>query len=176
MTVPSGQSWAELTVPGQHLRSGTPPSPGWYVEAPNAHRGPEPCLFLAGGITHCPDWQAEAVALLSEAAVVVLNPRRRLFDVSNRAAADGQIRWEYEHLKRADVVLFWFCAGPSAQPIALYELGAMAAAGKRIAVGAHPDYSRRTDIRVQLALSRPELAVHGDLAGTVAAAVAALPG
>ena len=42
-------------------------------------------LFLAGGISKCPDWQAEAV---KEAAY--------------------QIRWKYEFLRRARVVLFWF--------------------------------------------------------------------
>ncbi|MGW0827366.1 hypothetical protein [Streptomyces sp. NPDC002845] len=40
------------------------------------------------------------------------------------------------------MILFWFCA-VAVQPIALYELGAHAARGTRLAVGAHPDYPRR---------------------------------
>lgn len=77
-------------------------------------------------------------------------------------------------LERAAVVLFWFAAGPSPQPIALYELGRLADTGRPIAVGADPGYVRRADVRVQMALSRPGLVVRSDLAGTVAAAVAGL--
>lgn len=147
---------------------------GRYVEAPHEFPGGRPSVFLAGGITHCPDWQAEAVRLLAPVPAVVLNPRRRDFDVADPTEAERQIRWEHTHLRRAAVVLFWFSEGPSPQPIALYELGAMAATGRVIAVGTHPGYPRRADVRIQLALSRPELVVHDTLAGTVAAAAAAL--
>ena len=34
-------------------------------------------LFLAGGITNCPDWQADALALLSNQDITVANPRRK---------------------------------------------------------------------------------------------------
>jgi nucleoside 2-deoxyribosyltransferase-like protein len=146
-----------------------------YVEAPEEYAGDRPSIFLAGGITGCPDWQSDAVRMLAAEPVVVLNPRRPHFDLGDPMATEAQIRWEHTHLHRAAVVLFWFSAGPSPQPIALYELGAMAAADRRIAVGADPDYVRRADVRIQLALSRPDLVVRSDLAGTVAAAVAALP-
>ena len=33
-------------------------------------------LFLAGGITNCPDWQIEAIRLLGNQDIVVANPRR----------------------------------------------------------------------------------------------------
>lgn len=145
-----------------------------YVEAPVEYSGPGPSVFLAGGITRCPDWQAEAVRLLTGVPVAILNPRRQTFDVGNPAEGESQIRWEHRHLQRASVVLFWFSEGPSPQPIALYELGAMAAVGRRIVVGAHPDYSRRADVLVQMSLTRPGLPVHDDLAATVAAAKAAL--
>jgi hypothetical protein len=151
------------------------PAAGRYVEAPEQFRGDGPSIFLAGGITHCPDWQATAVRLLAGQPTAVLNPRRRHFDVGDPSTAEAQIRWEHQHLRRASVVLFWFAAGPSPQPIALYELGATAAAGRRMAVGADPGYSRRTDVVIQLELARPELTVHAGLADTVAAAVALLP-
>lgn len=146
----------------------------WYVEAPDEFRGGAPSVYLAGGITRCPDWQSEAVSLLDGVPAVVLNPRRESFDVADPSATERQIRWEHAHLQRADVVLFWFSEGPSPQPIALYELGAMAAVGRRIVVGVHPAYSRRADVRLQMELSRPELVVHSDLERTVEAAVAAL--
>jgi len=145
-----------------------------YVEAPQHFPGGQPSVFLAGGITDCPDWQAEAARMLAGVPAVVLNPRRPSFDVGDPVEAERQIRWEHAHLGRAAVVLFWFAQGPSPQPIALYELGAMAATGRTIVVGTHPGYPRRIDVRIQLGLSRPELAVHDTLADTVAAAVTAL--
>lgn len=146
-----------------------------YVEAPEVYAGHGPSIFLAGGITDCPDWQADAVALLAGVPAVILNPRRKQFDVRDERVAEEQIRWEHDHLTRATVVLFWFAEGPSPQPIALYELGGLACGGRPIAVGAHPGYRRRRDVEVQLSLSRPGLVVRSDLAATVAAAVAQLP-
>jgi hypothetical protein len=146
-----------------------------YVEAPEVYAGDGPSIFLAGGITDCPDWQADAVRLLAGVPAVILNPRRRHFDLRDEDAAEKQIRWEHAHLKQASVVLFWFAEGPSPQPIALYELGGLACGPRPIAVGTHPDYLRRRDVEVQLSLSRPGLVVRSDLAATVAAAVAQLP-
>ncbi|MCC9711755.1 nucleoside 2-deoxyribosyltransferase domain-containing protein [Streptomyces sp. MNU76] len=65
---------------------------------------------------------------------VVLNPRRDDFPACHVEAAREQTAWEYEHLRIADVILFWFCA-EAVQPIALYELEAQAARGTRLAVG-----------------------------------------
>lgn len=78
-------------------------------------------LFLAGGITNCPDWQAEAIRLLGNQDIVVANPRRNRLLASEGAEAACQIRWEYEFLKRARVVLFWF-PKESLCPIALFEV------------------------------------------------------
>lgn len=54
-------------------------------------------LFLAGGITNCPDWQADAIEMLEDGSdIVVANPRRdRLLDHEGEDAA-YQIRWEYD--------------------------------------------------------------------------------
>ncbi|MEU6915844.1 nucleoside 2-deoxyribosyltransferase domain-containing protein [Streptomyces olindensis] len=59
---------------------------------------------------------------------VVLTPRRESFPVGQVEAKRQQVAWEYEHLRIADVILFWFCA-EAVQPIALHELGAHAARG-----------------------------------------------
>lgn len=48
-----------------------------YIEAPtNWQRDGSPAIFLAGGITGCPDWQAEAAKTLSDLSedIVVLKP------------------------------------------------------------------------------------------------------
>ena len=140
-----------------------------YIEAP-AELGRDvagPVLFLAGGITDCPDWQAEAAAMLrGEAGLTVVNPRRAVYDED---VAVEQITWEHTHLHRAGLILFWFTSG-SLQPIALYELGVHVTRGAPIVVGADPDYPRRLDVEVQLSLARPGLPVHRTLAATVAAA------
>jgi hypothetical protein len=143
---------------------------GEYVEAPRYYTGDRPALFLAGGITDCPEWQAEAREILAADDVVVLNPRRANFPIGDPSAAAGQVDWEFRHLRRADVVLFWFAAGPSVQPIALYELGAHAASGKPIAVGADPAYLRRTDVLLQLGHVRPGVVVWDSLETTCRAA------
>lgn len=145
-----------------------------YVEAPDQYRpdpGDPPSVFLAGGISHCPDWQREAARALRD--LTVFNPRRAGFDVDDPAASESQIAWEFHHLRAADVTLFWFPACDPAltvQPITLYELGAAAATPERlIAVGADPGYPRAADVRLQLGHVRPALTVHDTLAATVAA-------
>lgn len=142
-----------------------------YLRAPQPYDGPGPVLFLAGGISNCPDWQAEAAALLRDVPeLTVLNPRREAFDLADPAVAAEQIGWEHAHLHRADVVLFWFAPGGSVQPITLYELGVHATRGVPLAVGADPAYPRRLDVEVQLSLARPGLRVHSTLDATVAEA------
>jgi hypothetical protein len=105
---------------------------------------------------------------------VVLNPRRASFPLGQPDATREQTTWEYQHLRLADVILFWFCA-EAVQPIALYELGAHAARGTRLAVGTHPAYPRRLDVLEQLRLARPDVSVHDSLHATVRAAAALLP-
>jgi hypothetical protein len=126
-------------------------------------------VFLADGITGCPDWQkAAADALRDLSGLVVLNPRRSVPPRSSDAVE--QIDWEFRGLLRADLVLFWFPASRSVQPIALYELGARAAGGTPLAVGADAGYPRRADVVLQLSHARPGLVVADTLAVTVAAA------
>lgn len=140
------------------------------MEAPNPYTGTKPALFLAGGITGCPDWQVQAVHLLRQAGVrwVILNPRRASFPLADPAAAAEQTAWEYRHLRTAQAILFWFPPSSSTQPIALYELGACAAGVKPLAVGANPSYPRRLDVLLQLSHARPGLAVRNTLVDTVA--------
>ncbi|HLL68791.1 MAG TPA: nucleoside 2-deoxyribosyltransferase domain-containing protein [Micromonosporaceae bacterium] len=141
-----------------------------YVEALETYAGGRTAVFLAGGITNCPDWQAEARASLADLPIAILSPRRARFPIRDPDAAAGQVAWEFEHLRRADTVLFWFPAsGEAVQPIALYELGAHAATGKPMTVGADPGYLRRDDVVLQLGHVRPELQVYASLSDTVAA-------
>jgi hypothetical protein len=141
------------------------------VEAPQRYEGAGRSVFLAGGITGCLDWQATATQQLLPHADV-LNPRRRIY-VSGGDEYERQVAWEYSHLRRAGIILFWF-ADEAIQAIALYELGAFAASDKPIVVGAHPGYPRRTDVVLQLSHARPGLIVHSSLESTIEAVVRAI--
>lgn len=49
------------------------------VESPNIY-SPDPearSLYLAGGITRCPDWQQEMIHLLVQTDLVIFNPREK---------------------------------------------------------------------------------------------------
>lgn len=122
----------------------------------------EPRIFLAGGITGCPDWQTQAAYLFSDLSCTVLNPRRLEFDVNDPNAAPAQIEWEHHALRSADAIMFWF-ARETVQPITLYELGAWSMADTPLFVGVHPDYPRRLDVEIQTRLVRPEVTVWSTL-------------
>jgi hypothetical protein len=115
--------------------------------------------FLAGGITGCPDWQADLLTMLRrESGLTLYNPRQADFDVRNPDAADAQIEWEHGRLREANVVSFWF-PSETLCPITLYELGKLTERGTPLVVGCHPNYARLTDVVKQTALDRPEVEV-----------------
>ena len=129
-----------------------------YIEAPTEYTGADPSVFLAGGITGCGNWQREFAETLRDTDLVVLNPHRARFPTGDPAAAEGQIRWEFRHLRRATARLFWF-PSPTLCPIALFELGAWSRGDEPLFVGVDPAYARRTDVEVQMKLARPDVTV-----------------
>ncbi|MGW4802111.1 nucleoside 2-deoxyribosyltransferase domain-containing protein [Nonomuraea sp. NPDC004297] len=143
-----------------------------YVEAPTYYRPQRtdpPAVFLAGGITGVERWQVRAANVLAaaESPLVVINPARADFPIADPAAAWEQVSWEQHHLHLPGLVtLFWFPAGDPAvtsQPIALFELGQALGEGRRIVVGAHPDFPREPDVRMLCQLARPGTPVYADL-------------
>jgi hypothetical protein len=103
--------------------------------------------------------------MLAHTDMALLNPRRRNFPIHDPQAAYGQIEWEFEALNEADVILFWFPASRSVQPIAMYELGRHAVRNTRLIVGTDPAYSRKQDVEIQLKLARgPSFHVWNSLA------------
>jgi len=115
-------------------------------------------VFLAGGITGCPEWQDEMVEYLSNTDLTILNPRRKDFPIGDPDAAHEQIKWEHHALRAAGRILFWFPC-ETICPIVLYELGAWSMTEKTLHVGVHPDYARRQDVEIQTGLQRPEIAI-----------------
>ena len=130
-----------------------------YIEAPESWDGlGGPGLFMAGGITRCPDWQQEIRRLLQDVPYTLLNPRQPDFPIDDPGAAEAQIRWEYDHFQMAAGALFWF-SKETLCPIVLYELGAWGARLARIWIGIHPEYSRRQDVEIQTDLRRLEVEI-----------------
>ncbi len=115
-------------------------------------------VFLAGGITGCPDWQQEMRILLQDTDLILLNPRRKCFPIGDPGAAQEQIAWEHRQLRMADAILFWF-PRETLCPIVLYELGAWSMTSKPIFVGIHPEYTRRQDVEIQTGLVRPDVEI-----------------
>lgn len=128
-----------------------------YIESPEKYYTGKVSLFLAGGITSCPDWQKEMVELLKDLDIVIYNPRRENFPIEDPNAAYEQIEWEFETLDRVDMILFWFSRG-SLNPIVLFEYGKwlMNTRNKEnykpIFVGIDPEYKRRKDVEIQTQL------------------------
>lgn len=141
------------------------------IEAPNTY--PDCAdLFLGGGITNCPDWQADVAKMLDPTDLIVLNPRRSAAFTGD--IADEQIRWEYEALRAVKTVLFWF-PEETLCPITLFELGVFSQRkDTRLIVGTHPAYARRFDVQVQMELSRPEVFVHDSIENMVGDYLSAL--
>jgi len=131
-----------------------------YIESPdNSRTMPhEYSIFMAGGITGCPDWQREMTTLLKDVNITLFNPRRKDFPIHDPSASGAQIEWEHSRLRMAMAILFWFPC-ETLNPIVLYELGAWSMTQKPLFVGVHPDYKRRQDVEIQTKLARPEIRI-----------------
>jgi len=132
-----------------------------YIESPSpVLTDPVSSVFLAGGITGCPDWQQEMCGKLDDSGFGgrVYNPRRADFPIHDPNAALAQITWEYYALEQSDAISFWF-AKETIQPIVLFELGRWSGKNKPIFVGVHPEYPRRQDVEIQMKLARPEVLI-----------------
>lgn len=122
-------------------------------------------LFLAGGITDCPDWQQDVIGELSGYPdLTIFNPRRAHFPIHDPGAANEQITWEYDHFKKSTAIAMWFSRG-SENPIVLYELGRWINANPSMQafIGIGPLYSRRQDVEVQTKLDRPTIKIASSL-------------
>lgn len=128
----------------------------------------EIAVFLAGGITGCPNWQKKVIDSLSTHVhadcfkLVVLNPRRENFPIDDPNAMEEQITWEFNALEQMDIFSMYFCSGNSDQPICMYELGRNivrmqmrfpAEWEDRIIIASEPHYRRVQDVIIQTVLA-----------------------
>jgi hypothetical protein len=130
-----------------------------YVEAPEiVDKEALPSVFLAGGISNCENWQAQMVEALKHLNIIIYNPHRKNFSMDDSKVTNQQIMWEFEHLRKATVVSFWF-SKETICPIVLYELGNFNMTSKPIVIGIDPEYSRKLDVEIQTRLARPEVPI-----------------
>ena len=135
----------------------------FYIESPNIFKSLDSkSIFLAGGITDCPDWQSKMVEFLKGTNYILLNPRRENFPIDNPDASLKQITWEHHALRYADLILFWF-PKETLCPIVLYELGAWTMTHKPLCVGVDSGYKRRQDVEIQTQLVRPNIKIASTL-------------
>lgn len=133
-------------------------------------------VFLAGGITGCYNWQKEMFDILNstpDVNLTLLNPRRENWPENDPEATTEQIKWEFEHLQKADTIVFWF-PPETLCPITLFEFGKWLskssgplAVRKPLFVGCHPEYKRLLDVQVQTKLERPFMNIHTDIQSVV---------
>lgn len=136
-----------------------------YLEAPHYHNPSEIkintdiSIFLGGSITGADDWQKSAVGKLIN-YFNVFNPRRNNFVMSPETERE-QITWEFNYLKKASIILFYFDFATLA-PITLLEYGKFLGQRKynswqKIYVSIHPEYKRKSDVLIQTELEYPEI-------------------
>jgi hypothetical protein len=133
-------------------------------------------VFLAGGITNCPDWQSEIVSQLKNIDknvnrfnLNIYNPRRKTFDITNPKETENQIAWEFAALRKCEYNLFWFSEG-SLNPIVLFELGSALERKDidNLIIGCHLNYERRQDVIHQVACKHPSAPIQTSIRGIVA--------
>jgi hypothetical protein len=133
-----------------------------YVEAPTEQdlTVSMPSVFLAGGITNCPNWQQEVRKILAGMELPefqLLNPRRDNFPIHDPNAARAQITWEFHALNHCNIFSMWYSNADSDQPICMYELGrhlVRFAYGEidYVCIGVEPGYRRAQDVAIQTEL------------------------
>jgi hypothetical protein len=143
-----------------------------FVTAPDEIKYKLPLkVFLAGGITNCPDWQAEIIERLFDDSerfnylynVIIFNPRRQFFPIEIKEETERQITWEYNRLKESDIIAFWFARG-SLNPIVLFEYGKFITNyNKKIVLGVDAEYERKSDVEIQTKLARPDIVISYNL-------------
>jgi len=136
------------------------------------------CVFLAGGITKCSNWQKEVIDYLEKEHksnlddLVICNPRRDNFPIDDLSAAAAQINWEFDMLEHCDIFSIYFDKSESDQPICMYELGRNICRMQmrfptdwenRIIVSSDVNYRRYNDVILQKTLATNDSYVNTSL-------------
>lgn len=114
------------------------------------HRG---SVFLAGSIEQgkARQWQQEVLERFKDReGITFFNPRREVWEAEWSQSPDNpllieQVRWELEHIQKADVVLFYFQEG-TLSPISLLELGISLGRSDDAVVVCEPGFWREANV------------------------------
>lgn len=131
------------------------------IQSPNESNSNGLKVFLAGGISNCINWQNQICEkLITEQKLTDINKNVIIFNPRCKEIPkeEPQVKWEYEKLKDADIIGFWFSYG-SLNPITLFEYGSHIKSNIIIVVGCHTNYERKTNVIIQTKLARPEIEV-----------------
>lgn len=139
---------------------------GKILIAPHREEITGPLIFLAGPIQGAPDWQSEAIGLLSvNPHVSIASPRRASQARGEFSDEDYslQVLWEWDHMSRAGengVILFWLARemvgvpGRAYAQTTRFELGETVArhifTGIRVVVGLEEGFTNRRYITKSL--------------------------
>lgn len=120
-------------------------------------------LFIAGGISNCPQWQDQLIKKLINDSRLIY-PNKKIILINPRCEdcplEEPQTKWEYKKLRKSDIIIFWFSIG-SLNPIALFEYGSyIKSRSKKIIVGCDPDYLRKNAVIIQTKLVHPKFKVN----------------
>ncbi|MGW3183192.1 hypothetical protein ACWDD9_28350 [Kitasatospora sp. NPDC001119] len=123
-----------------------------------------PTLYLAPSDAGRPGWRSEAIALLEAAGFTgtVLNPQ----PASTAEAPSG---WQEHNLRRFGVVLLWCPTG--GQQVRDVRQRFLRLSRTALVVGCDHAEREQRFVHAELQATMPRLAVHGDLAATVRAAL-----
>ena len=107
-------------------------------------------IFLAGTIDmgNSRDWQMELYDRFAkmDGRYILFNPRQEHWDASRPGEMDYQVRWELDHLEKADMIIMYIL-GTSKSPISLLEMGLHAKSNK-IHVICEKDFYRYDNVRI----------------------------
>lgn len=117
----------------------------------------EVCVFLAGGITNCDDWQQEVIYYLKHIPknkidrLVIFNPRRIKWPKDGDLdEIRRQIHWEADYIRSADIFSMYFTnTEKSDQPICFYELGKYLGTARKI-ISYQEGFKRAFDVDIQI--------------------------
>lgn len=139
----------------------------------------KPIIFLAGPIQGAPDWQKEALQIISslEKDLVIASPRREYID--GEFVYDKQVDWETYYLNQAakkGVILFWLAREEKHFPERAYaqtsrfELGEWKARNQlglaKLVVGIEDGFTNNRYIKRRLMQDCPEVVICDSLRET----------
>lgn len=130
-----------------------------HVKAPSRDYvidGKQTSIFLAGAIDmgNAEDWQTQVARALKKSnnaeRYVLFNPRRDDWDSSwvqtpSDLNFNRQVRWELDHLEKADLIVVVF-PNESKAPISFLELGLMIGMRKKVIICCGTEFYRRGNL------------------------------